>query len=90
MRQNLVFYQILRQLARTLISDLIMREVKLDNRDVESESRGDEFEKLVVDEVAAEIDGNLGKKGYTKFWLALRVSAISRASVNFIPAIFFL
>lgn len=55
MSEHLVFNQILRQSARCLISDLVVGQVEFDDRGVEGESRRDEFEEFIIDEVACEV-----------------------------------
>jgi hypothetical protein len=60
MREHLVFDKIFGQFAGALVSNLVVGEVEFDDGDVEGEPGGDELEELVVDEVAAEVEGDLG------------------------------
>lgn len=90
MGQDLILDQILGQLASTLVAYFVIGEVELHEGGVEVEPGEDKLEQLIVDQVAREIQDQLNSPTLTKFCASFKVSAISLASVNFIPIIFFL
>lgn len=90
MGEHLVLDEILGQFPGALITDFVIGEVEFHERSVEGQPREDELKQLVVDQVPSEVQDELHMLQFTRFCASLSVSAISLASVNFMPTIFFL
>lgn len=88
--EHLVLDEILRQFPGSLIADFIIREIEFHQRSVERQPRKDEFKQLIINQIPSEVQDELHRSLFTRFCASFSVSAISLASVNFIPTIFFL
>lgn len=88
--EHLVLDEILGQFPSPLIADLIIGEIEFHQRSVERQPREDEFKQLIINQVPSEVQDELHRSLFTRFCASFNVSAISLASVNFIPTIFFL
>lgn len=67
MSEHLVLDEILGQFPCPLISDLIIGEIEFYERSVEGKPRKDEFEELIIDEVAGKVEHKLHSQSFTRF-----------------------
>lgn len=65
--EHLVLDEVLRQLPRSLVSYLIIGEIEFYQRSVERKPWKDEFEQLIIDEVAGKVEDKLHNLSITRF-----------------------